>query len=85
MHDVLAFEDRGIPTVLLCTEPFMNSARDHAEAFGSSDYAAVHVGHPLASLRPAEAQVRADEALECVVAALTGRRKREMAPIEEQH
>ena len=72
MHDVLAFEDRGIPTVLLCTEPFMNSARDHAEAFGSPGYEAVRVGHPLASLGPEEAQVRADEALKRVVAALTG-------------
>jgi hypothetical protein len=77
MHDVLAFEDRGIPTVLLCTEPFMNSARHHAEAWGSPAYEAVRVGHPLASLRPEEAQGRADEALERVVAALTGQRERE--------
>jgi hypothetical protein len=85
MHDVLAFEDRGIPTVLLCTEPFMNSAREHAEAFGSPDYEAVRVGHPLASLRPEAAQVRADEALERVVAALTGQGEREMASLQERH
>ena len=85
MHDVLTFEDRGIPTVLLCTEPFMNSARDHAEAFGSPDYEAVRVGHPLASLRPEEAQIRADDALEHVVAALTGQRTRAMPPIQERH
>jgi hypothetical protein len=72
MHDVLAFEDRGIPTVLLCTEPFMNSARDHAEAFGNPDYHAVRVGHPLASLRPEQARERADEALAGVIAVLTG-------------
>jgi hypothetical protein len=72
MHDVLAFEDRGIPTVLLCTEPFMNSARDHAEAFGNPDYQAVRVGHPLASLRPEQARERADEALAGVIAVLTG-------------
>jgi hypothetical protein len=72
MHDVLAFEDRGIPTVLLCTEPFMNSARDHAEAFGTSDYQVVRVGHPLASLQPEQARSRADEALGGVIAILTG-------------
>jgi hypothetical protein len=72
MHDVLELEDRGIPTVLLCTEPFMNSARTHAEAFGNPDYAAVRVGHPLASLQPKHAQGRADEALERVIAVLTG-------------
>ena len=83
MHDVLAFEDRGIPTVLLCTEPFMNSARDHAEAFGNPDYQAVRVGHPLASLKPDEAQARADEAFERVIAALTGQVKRAVIPLRE--
>ena len=72
MHDVLAFEDRGIPTVLLCTEPFMNSACSHAAAFGNPDYQAVQVGHPLASLTPAQARARADEALGGVIAILTG-------------
>jgi hypothetical protein len=76
MHDVLAFEDRGIPTVLLCTEPFMNSARDHAEAFGTPDYQAVRVGHPLASLQPEQARARADEALGGVIAILTGQARR---------
>jgi hypothetical protein len=73
MHDVLAFEDRGIPTALLCTEPFMNSAHDHAEAFGNPDYRAVRVGHPLASLTPEQARARADEALGSVIAILTAR------------
>ena len=56
MHDILALEDRGIPTVLLCTEPFMNSACDHAAAFGNPDYQAVQVRHPLASLTPEQAR-----------------------------
>jgi hypothetical protein len=72
MHDVLAFEDRGIPTVLLCTEPFMDSAREHAAAFGNGDYLAVHVGHPLASLPPEQARARADVALGSVIAVITG-------------
>jgi hypothetical protein len=84
MHDVLAFEDRGIPTVLLCTEPFMNSARDHAEAFGNPDYAAVRVGHPLASLRPGQARDRADQAIARVIEVLTGQVRREIAPAQER-
>ena len=84
MHDVLAFEDRGIPTVLLCTEPFMDSAREHARAYGNPDYQAVHVGHPLASLRPEEVWTRADEALERVVEILTGHGKRELAPVQQR-
>ena len=85
MHDVLAFEDRGIPTVLLCTEPFMNSARDHAEAFGNPDYQAVRVGHPLASLRPEQARERADEALAGVIAVLTGQARRVVTLGQEPH
>jgi hypothetical protein len=85
MHDVLAFEDRGIPTVLLCTEPFMNSASDHAEAFGNPDYQAVRVGHPLASLTPEQARVRADEALGGVIAILTRGRGRAVTLAQEPH
>jgi hypothetical protein len=83
MHDVLAFEDRGIPTVLLCTEPFMNSAREHADAFGNPDYQGVRVGHPLASLRPEQARDRADAVLESVIAILTGQLARAILPIQE--
>jgi hypothetical protein len=85
MHDVLAFEDRGIPTVLLCTEPFMNSAREHAEAFGNPDYQAVRVGHPLASLRPEQARDRADAALEHVVEVLIGQAARAVTRAQEGH
>jgi hypothetical protein len=72
MHDVLTLEERGLPTVLLCTEPFMNAAREHAEALGLATYQAVRVGHPLASLSPEQARGRADAAFEGVVAILTG-------------
>jgi hypothetical protein len=46
MHDSMACEDRGLPAVFLCTEPFMNAARDHAEACGNPDYQAVQVRYP---------------------------------------
>ncbi|MBI3325960.1 MAG: hypothetical protein HYZ81_04555 [Nitrospinae bacterium] len=85
LHDVLAFEDRGIPTVLLCTEPFLDSARDHAHAYGNPDYQAVRVGHPVASLRPEEVCRRADEALVRIVEVLTGQPKHEMASVPERH
>ena len=83
MHDVLAFEDRGIPTVLLCTEPFMNSAREHAEASGNPDYHAVRVGHPLASLPPEQAEIRGDEALARIIDALVGQSIRVVPPLHE--
>ena len=76
MHDVLAFEDCGLPTIFLRTEPFLNSARHHAEAFGNPDYQVVHVRRPLASLTPEQARARADEVLGGVIAILTGQAKR---------
>ena len=85
MHDVLALEDRGIPTVLLCTEPFMNSTRDHAAAFGNPDFQAVQVRHPLASLTPEQARARADEALGGVIAILTGQDGRTLTLGQERH
>jgi hypothetical protein len=83
MHDVLAFEDRGIPTVLLCTEPFMDSACEHAAAHGNPDYQAVRVGHPLASLSPEQARARAEEALSGVIAILTGQ-ARQTATVRQE-
>jgi hypothetical protein len=85
MHDVLALEDRGIPTVLLCTEPFMNSACNHAEAFGNPDYQAVQVRHPLASLTPEQARARADEAFRGVITSLTGQAGRALILGLEPH
>jgi hypothetical protein len=55
MHDAMACEDRGLPAVFLCTEPFMNAARNHAEACGNPDYQAVQVRYSLASLMPKQA------------------------------
>jgi len=50
----------------------MNSACDHAAAFGNPDYQAVQVRHPLASLTAEQARARADEAIGGVIASLTG-------------
>jgi hypothetical protein len=83
--DVLAFEDRGIPTVFLCTEPFMHSARDHAEAFGNLDCQVVHGRHLLASLTPEQAKARAGEALWGVIAILTSQAKRVVTLGQEPH
>lgn len=76
MHDVIACEDRGLPAVFLGTEPFMNAARDHAEACGNPDYQAVQVRYPLASLTPKQARARADEVLGGGLAILTGQARR---------
>ena len=76
MHDVIACEDWGLPAVFLRTEPFMNAARDHAEACGNPDYQAVQVRYPLASLTPQQARARADEVLGGMLAIFTGQARR---------
>lgn len=83
LHDALALEDRGIPTVLLCTEAFMDSARQHAEMYGNPDYQAVQVRHPIASLQPEEVNARADEAWERITARLVGPPEPTLARISE--
>jgi len=30
----MALENKGIPTIVICTEPFLNSAFRHASVFG---------------------------------------------------
>src|SRR5215475_13073338 len=76
MHDVIACEDWGLPAMFLRTEPFMNAARDHAEACGNPDYQAAQVKYPLAPLTPKQARARADEVLGGVLAILTVQARR---------
>jgi hypothetical protein len=85
MHDMLALEEHGIPTVLLCTEPFMNSAYEHAAALGNADYQAAQIGHPLASLTPEQVRARADAAFAGLIAILTGQAGRALALQQEPH
>ena len=53
MHDAIEFEKRGIATAVICTEPFISSARAMSKIGGIPDYPYVVLGHPLGSL-PAE-------------------------------
>ena len=45
-------EKLGIPTAVLCTEPFDNTARSMARRRGFPNYRYVLVEHPLSSARP---------------------------------
>ena len=50
MHDGIEFEKRGIPTAVICTEPFISSAKAMSKIGGIADYPFVMVPHPLGSL-----------------------------------
>ncbi len=49
MHDGLTLERRGVPTAVICTEPFVTSANAMAALGGAPDYPYVVVEHPLGS------------------------------------
>ncbi len=71
MHDAMTLEGKGIPTVVICTGPFMNSAHVHARTFGRTDFRPVGIPHPLGGLKPEAVKERADSILDEIVAALT--------------
>ncbi len=50
MHDGIELEKRGVPTAVICTEPFTSSARAMARIGGIPDYPYVVLPHPLGSL-----------------------------------
>lgn len=73
MHDAVELEDRGVRTVVIHTDVFLNSARAHALTYGRPDFAgSVAVRHPVAALSREEIYARADEVIPAIVAALLG-------------
>ena len=70
LHDAVELETRGVPTVTLCTDAFMDSAAAHARAYGRPDARVVAVQHPLAALTPEAVRQRADAVVERIIAQL---------------
>ena len=66
----MELEARGVPTVTLCTEAFMDSATAHARAYGCPAARVVAVQHPLAALAPEAVLQRADAVVEHIIAQL---------------
>ena len=52
MHDGIEFEKRGVPAGVICTEPFVSSAKAMSKLGGIPDYPFVVLPHPLGSLSP---------------------------------
>ena len=67
----MTLENRGVPTVVLCTDPFLNSAFRHANSFGRKDFRPLGFPHPLGGLRPEQVAVRANELEQAVIETLT--------------
>ncbi|MBP61573.1 MAG: hypothetical protein CMJ62_08605 [Planctomycetaceae bacterium] len=67
----MSLENRGIPTVVICTGPFMDSANIHARIFGRSGFQPVEIPHPLGGIRAEQVSEKAAAAAEQIIAALT--------------
>lgn len=71
MHDGLELETRGVPTAVICTEPFRPTADAIRKSRGVPDYPFVVVDHPIGSLNDDELQSRADVATPAALRILT--------------
>ena len=71
MHDAMTLEGKGIPTVVLCTNPFLNSAAVHARTFGREGFRPVGIPHPLGGLTPEVVTKRAASIVDEIIIALT--------------
>jgi predicted ATP-grasp superfamily ATP-dependent carboligase len=70
--DGVAFERRGIPAAVVCTDAFTVTADAMAALKGAQGYRYATTAHPVAVLTPDEVRKRASEALPQVVKLLTG-------------
>ena len=71
VHDVVRLEERGIPTVAVGTEPFLDEALEQARLLGMPDYRMVLIPHPVQLLTTQELHARADAAFDAILARLT--------------
>jgi len=72
VHDMVEIERKGIATVTLCSEGFLNAGAEKAAMSGMPDLRIVGIPSPFASLPPEEARARGLGAFQAIVAALTG-------------
>jgi hypothetical protein len=70
VRDGINIEQRGVPAAVICTRPFIPTAKAMARACSLPDYPFAVIDHPLGSLTREELRRRAEEALPQVVAVL---------------
>ena len=67
----MSLENRGIPTVVICTGPFLDSANIHARIYGRSGFQPVVITHPLGGIEAERVNEKAADAAGQIIAALT--------------
>ena len=66
MHDIVDLETRGVPSVFVATEEFVDAAERQAKALGFAP-AAVYVPHPVQDRTDEEMRAMAERAFAEVV------------------
>jgi hypothetical protein len=67
VHDAIALEKQGIPTVTVCTDGFLAGGRMQAESLGMSQYPLLCVPQRYITATPEAVRELAEAALEEVV------------------
>jgi hypothetical protein len=67
VHDAIALETQGIPTVTVCTDGFLAGGRMQAESLGMPQYPLLCVPQSYITTPPATVRVLAEAALEEVL------------------
>ncbi|RKU17369.1 hypothetical protein C6501_04275 [Candidatus Poribacteria bacterium] len=71
MHDGSVLEERGVPSVAICTEVFFAAGKVQARVLGYNELEPLTVAHPIQSLTPEQIRERADGIVDKIAARLT--------------
>lgn len=73
MHDLVDYEARGLPSVLVASDEFVQAAEKQAQALGMPDVArrAVYVPHPIQDATDEEMRAKARVAIDTILEAIT--------------
>jgi hypothetical protein len=72
LADGIVLERAGVPTVSICTDAFVVTARAMADVYGVPDFEFVTIPHPIARLGPAEIEANVRPVISEIVRILVG-------------
>ncbi len=70
MLDGIVMEKLGVPTAVICTEPFISSGKAMALSHGIGDYPFIVIPHPIAATEIKTLHEWADQVVDHVVSIL---------------
>ncbi len=71
MHDIVDFETRGVPSMFIASDVFVQAAESQANALGFPTVQRIFVPHPIQDRTDDEMRALADSAYESIVSAIT--------------